>query len=519
MKTYSNRFDPTYTSALKKELSISQLQKTSFPIKPARERDGKVYNRCCRIDFMGLSATSLLDIGCNYIPDNSIPIQFKEVIENVGGLNKDGIFLKVRFLFNYPFSIPLLSLIQAEMTTQRSSTETPAFLRDFRTIAEVDSDTFSSSTTIQNLKNSLEYLQQLMDAPNWANQTANTIRIRFTTIDVNFCLLTINNSLYYDPYLYSKTNRMSKKLSLNSPIVNLTIEKDEDSFKHFEDHFRYIWDLDTTLVCDDATFYKANVPNTLRRLKQPNQVSYDMKAERIKKQRMEQSSIQSTEEEIRNWKFRVRYLLRQYASNTKPVPQVESVFIACSWKEGKDGVYSPNEYAKSLSEWLDNDFGARQPNPYLVTQIIQAPPGGSLTNEIYPHLRDATMGIVILTADIKAENGHHYTKPNVYHELGFLMSQVETNRILILKEDGAHVPSNISDIVHVDFSPQKLALCYRDIADWVHKNCYLVNNQQIINALSFHLDRLKNMIINGTLEQGQGEVAINRISNTIKSIN
>ena len=518
MKLFKNRFDKNYLSSLKKELSLNQLIKTSFHIKHPREKDGKTFEKCCRIDFMGLSATSLLDIGCNYIPDNTIPLQFMEVMNNVDKFNDKGIFLKIRFLFAYPFSTSFLSLVQAETTTQRSSTEEPAFLRDFRTIAEVDEDTFSSSTTTQNLKNSLEHLQQLIDSPKWFNQTANTVRIRFTPADVNVCMLLVNDSLYYDPYLYSKTNRMHKSLTLNSPVALLAREKDDETIQYFEDHFRYIWDLDTTLVCDDATFYIPGTPNTLKKLRKPDQVTYEKKADRIKKQRFEQSHVERTDDEIRGWEFKVHHLLKHYTSTTKPVPSIETVFIACSWHEGKDGRSSPNEYARTLAEWLDYDFGRKLPNPYLLTQILVAPAGGSLTNEIYPHLRDATMGIVILTSDIKSDKGQHYSKPNIYHELGFLMCQIESSRLLVLKEDGAHVPTNISDVVHVDFAAEKLALSYREIIGWVQKNCHLIKNDLIVNAYNSHSARLNEMVIDGSLKQVQAKEAVSKIKSDLANL-
>ncbi len=520
MKLFKNRFDKSYLSNLKKELSIQQLIKSSFHIANPIERDGKVFDKCCRINFMGLTATTLLDIGCNYLPDNTIPLQFQDVMSNVDKLNDSGIFLEINFLFAYPYSASFLSLIQAETTTRRSSTEEPTYLMDFQTAWGVDQDVFSNSATIQNLKNSLGHLQQLMETPKWDTQTVNTVRIRFAPTEISFCMLMLNNFIYYDPYLYSKNKRMNRRLSFYSPVVQLDREKDMETIKYFEDHFRYIWDLDATMVCDDATFYIPDIPNTLKKMKFPNQVSYDKKAEYLRNQRLKQSNLSSSDDEIRNWKFKVHHLLKHYSSDIKPAPSIETVFIACSWHDSKDGRFFPNEYAKLLAEWLDNDFGKKRSAPCLLVQILEAPAGSSLTNEIYPHLRDATMGIVILTADIKSETGQYYSKPNTYHELGFLMSQVEIDRLLVLKEGNTYVPTTIAGVV-LDFSSSlnKLAFCYRDIIVWVRKNCYLANDELIIHALTSHIKRLKNMKISGQLEQAQADKAINRIINTLDNLN
>jgi hypothetical protein len=519
MKIFSSRFDHEYLSFLESELSIEHLLTSSFKIFPHRKRGGKKFDKHCRIDFMGLAATTLLDIGCNFSPNNTVPKQFEKLMKNVKKLNDEGIFVKIRFLFSYPFSMSFLSLIQAETTTYRASIEAPAFLRDFRIIDEIDDETFSSSSTVQNQRNGLEHLQQLIDTYHWDDDDSpNTVRVRFTPIDVNYCMLILNDSIFYDPYLYSKTSRMSKKLALCAPVVSIQKGQDEITFKNFEDHFRYLWDLDTTLVCNDATHYVPGVPNTLRRIKSPNQVTYDHKADRIRELRFEQSKLESTDEEIRSWKFRVRNILHRFSSNTKPAPNIESVFIACSWREGLDGRSSPNEYAKQLASWLENDFGYKRDIPLMTTHILEAAAGGSLANQIYARLREATMAIVILTSDIKGESGIFYSKPNIYHELGYLMRQIDSNRLVIIRENDAHLPTNISDIVHIDLASKKLALCYREIVLWIKDNCFLTNTKSIKYSLEIHNDRLKEMIVDGQLAQVEGDQAINRIIHTLEEM-
>jgi hypothetical protein len=329
----------------------------------------------------------------------------------------------------------------------------------------------------------------------------NTVRVRFTPVDTRFSLLVINHSLFYNPYMFSKDKRLSRRLALRGPVVQVDREKSQTSFHHFEDHFRYLWDLDTTLVCEDATHYQSGRTRSLARVKPPGQVTYDAKGARIAELMAEQSGGHSRDSEIQSWKFRLGHMLRRFSSDTKPTPRIECAFIACSWQVGPDGRARPNEYAQQLFEWLESDFGSRSQNPAMSVHVLEAAFGGSLAAQVYARLREATLAIILLTADIRTEDGTYLTKPNVVHELGYLMSQLDPPRLIVLRQENVNVPSNISDNVYIDLQTEKLALSYRDVVIWLGETCRLVSKSSVMDCLQNHIERLDQLVVNGEVDQ------------------
>lgn len=517
MKLFESRFHHEYQSYLRDKLTIDNLLKSSIVMKSPREFRGKSYKRVCRIDFMGLAATTLLDISGTYNPDKTIPNQFRNIFENLSELNRQGIFVKVRFLYTYPFSSSFMSILQAESSIQRASIEEPSFSRRFRILDEVDEDMFLGSITVRNLKNSLELVQEFIEDYELYEDNPNTVRIRFTPVGVNLCLMMLNNLAFFDPYLFSKDNRHSKKLSLSAPVVMVSMTENSNTFLNLEDHFRYLWDLDTTLVCEDATLYERNKPNSLSRFIPPSQTNYDHKAEKLK-EISSQAGETISEQQVRSWKFKVNHILNRLSFDTKSTPNIESVFVACGWEARDDGTSTPNSYAVQLLEWLEEDFGQASGNPLISVRMVKAISGDSLASQIYAHLEESTLGIVILTKDIESKDGAFYTKPNVYHELGFLMKQLEPGRVVVLRENDVIVPSNISDSVYIGFSASKLILCYREIVLWLNKNCALTNTDVNVEILKKHKKRIEDYILKKQLTQKEGAEARRRIGEDIKEI-
>lgn len=519
MKIFKNRFEQTFQKHLCEKLSLPFLINSSFPVNEPRERSSNSYTNCCRIDYMGLSCTTLLDIASNFLPTNIGQLSFRTLLDNISKLNENKIFVKIRFLFMYPYSTSLFSLIQAESSIQRSAVDSKEFLRDFRTVNEVDEATFFSSTTIRNIRNSLDYLQEIIQHYGFnEDQSPNTIRIRFTPVNVNLSIMIINDSLYYSPYLFAKSQRLSEKLALMAPVVFVKKNNDALCFSHFEDHFRYLWDLDSTMLCEDATLYNMGFPRSLSKIKIPSQVSFDYKASRIDELMVKQGNLSSPENEKQSWKIKVKHILQRYSTDTKPTPSIESLFIACSWEIGRDGKSRPNKYARALSDWLESDFGNKRTIPLMSIHVLEAATGGSLVKQIYSRLREATLSIIIMTKDIESKDGEFYTKSNVYHELGYLMHQLDPVRLVILAEEGVVVPSNINDKVNVNFQNEKLALNYRDIVLWL-KNVSAITSSVIIeNAFCSHKNRLDELIISGKIKQEEGDEGKRRIGEDIKNL-
>jgi hypothetical protein len=518
MKLYKNRFENKYQKYLADQLSFDKLIENAIGIKKPIERAGKEFNRICRFDYIGISGTTFLDIACNFHNDDTVPIKFTELFNRAQILNEKGILIKLRILLMYPYSTSFFSIIQAESSTHRSAVDTPGFLRDFSIVDQVDDATFYSSASIKNQRNCLKYLQELMANPYWQEESINNVSIRFTPVNVNFSMLTINNSIFYSPYILSKTKRLKNELALMAPVVQIDRDSDEESFDQFVDHFRYLWDLDTTMFCKDATSLDTKVSDSLSKIYPPSRVSFDAKASKIDKFIKEQTSETISANEIQNWKLCMQHILLKYSTDTSPSPNIESLFVACSWTIGDDGKSQPNKYAKDLVEWIENDFGPKHTSSVLSVHVLEAASGGSLAQQVYSRLREATLAIVILSKDIQAVDGTYLTKLNVLHELGYLMRQLDTRRLVVLCEDDVTVPTNINDKVFINFQPSKLALCYREIILWLNDVSSLTCFGNISEALAFHRERLRDFVINGELSHNEGEEGGRKIGEDLKNL-
>lgn len=518
MNIYPDRYGDDFQEYLYRELSLECLLQNSHLTPYTRNKGGKEYNKCCRIDYSGLAATTLLDSACLYVNNDKVPNQFEKIFSIAEELNKNDIFVKMRFLFMYPYASSFFSIIQAESSSNRSAVDSPAFLRDFQITDEVDDETFYASASVRNLKHSLVHLQELIKKYNWDNESPNSIRVRFTPIDIKLSLIIINNSLYYSPYLLAKNKRTSDKLSLMAPVLHLDRKSDESTFLQFEDHFRYLWDLDTTMVCEDATAFDINSTKSLSKIRPPSQVIFDAKAKLIQTKINAQSEGIASDEEIRNWKFRLKHILQRFSADTRPTPSKEAVFIACSWEIGKDSKSSPNKYATELSEWLEHDFGNSRNVPLISVHVLEASTGGSLAQQVYARLREATLAIILLTKDIECSKGDYHSKANVLHEMGYLMRQLDSGRLIVLSEKGVIVPSNIRDNVYIEFSSDKLSLCYREVVKWLGGKSSLIPSDIIANALSAHVERMDKMLIEGKLEKNEADKGKKRLTEEISLI-
>jgi len=492
MKIYKNRHDTKYQNVLKERLSIdgpNGLMEKAIKVEVPLVHDNKRYFHCCRFDFVGIAASTFFDSGGEFTKHN-VAEQMELIFKNASILNEKGRFVKMRILFVYPYTSYIFSRIQAESTRNRSSMEEPIYIKKLSIVEQVDEKSFLQSTTYRNLMIALEQLQIWAEENNWNSiSSPNQVVLRFTPINPGMCSLVLNDTVFYEPYIFAKKKRSSKRLSLNIPIVQVEKDKNLEAYKAAEDHFRYLWSLETTLDCDDATYYQRGVPNSLTHLKQPTKINFRVKAKRLAAKQPE-----STKRDVDNWQFLVNHIFSRYCLDTAPTPSSESLFIACSWEKEKDERFVPNKLARDLSNWLDTDLGTKIDQPALSVNIMEAATGDFLTRQLYSKLKEATIALVLLTKDITFKEQAPLTKPNVYHELGYLMRQLEPGRMLVVCEDNVYVPSNINDVVRINFPEGKLILCYREILGWLQRILSFSNNELISNALKNIIPRLDKMV-------------------------
>lgn len=120
--------------------------------------------------------------------------------------------------------------------------------------------------------------------------------------------------------------------------------------------------------------------------------------------------------------------------------------------------------------------------------------------------------------DIGSTTGERFTRLNVYHELGYLMRHLDSQRLQVLCEEGVDISSNIHDLVWASFPTDKLALCYREILDWLAHATTFVPKPTIVQAARQHLKRLDLLVARKWLAVDEAEVAKQRLQNDINRL-
>jgi hypothetical protein len=504
MKIYKNRHDDVFLSRLNECLTIdgeNGILKSAIKIKSPRVFEGKEYTHCCRIDFLGVSATALLDFGGNYC-DNNVSDAFEKLFTNVEEINKENAFVKIRFLFVYPYSVVANGFMQAEITRNRAVINSSIYNRDFNFIEQVDEDLFKSSTFYTTQFRALEDLQVLIDKYGWDDETLNMIEIRFVPMSPELCTYIINDKIFYEPYLLAKEKEASNRLAKVAPVLEVCQERFPEFYAGVEDHFRYLWLLDTTIYAKDGTRYCKNSPRTLSKIKPPSGISFDYKKKHLKKFHLGKSDI-----ELKSWNFQVKHLLKRQCFDPSISPSNETLFITCSWEPDVDNRFKPNNKANKLASWLDEDFGSGLSEQLISVFIMEARAARSLSRQLYARFEEATLAIVVLTKDIEAKDGKFYSRANVYHELGYFMKKLDLSRILILAEKDVVIPSNIHDIVRIEFSSEKQILCYDEILNnWLFQATDNIDKSAKEIAFNKFINRLQESVTKGIIKPDEFEV-------------
>lgn len=498
MKIFSNRFDKKYRKILLERLQFdgqNGLINTAIEeVDPNGSKNEFGIRKICRIELCGIAATTLFDKGGDYNKSN-IPVakQFYYVLDNLKKLNDLGIKLQLRLLFLYPYSESSITRVHAEISEERSTISNPSFSRGFNYASDINPSVFSDSTISKNQTHSLRVLQSylkefgLLDKNN-----INEISIRFALYGLNTCCLFINEVLFFDSYTLAKKDIADNDLVSISPLTmidKMNSQKDREIFMAYEDHFRYLWHLDSTLYYEDATKFDIKKYTGLSSVKMPKEINYQHKAKAISEYPIYSKFSPDEKQNLMNdWKFKMEFYLRKLTINLREVPTKEKLFIACSWVIGDQGQRIPNHYAEDLQRWLKADFEEKA-DPFMFIDYVKSGPGDRLSEKLYHDLEAATLAIVLVTKDIESE-GKSYCRPNIPHELGYLMKNLEgTKRVLIFYEDGVARISNVADTIHGSFNENNFKQSYlNEVLHWldtcgIHLNKTYLDQARIRQSL------------------------------------
>ncbi|MCP3918626.1 MAG: nucleotide-binding protein, partial [bacterium] len=515
---FANRADPRYLKTLKERLDIDGpvgLSSTAVSwAHPAQvTKEDRKFSRSVCIDYFGFTASRLFDRG-NEVSEGCFQA-LRDLAARTAELNQDGVAVRIRLLLGYPYSAASQLRMQAEASRKRCAVDDPTWNRGLDFIEHVDDETFKGSRLFRKLKSTLHSFYEWMNElgeNHVLRQHPNRIDLRLSTVSPMVCGLRVNDQLFCDSYVLGKEKRFEAQCS-NAvlPLVGVNREDAPRAFALFCDHFRYIWECDTTLDAPDAIRVERDGPRVLP----PAEVDYAHKANRI-------SLIQPTPPsatDVANYGRAARRILQGHCPPVRPVVQAELAFIACSWSSREDEPSTPANDARRLQRLLEGYLGEQNGKKARVnTRLIFAPPGKDLGAMIFGALRDSTIGIVVLSPEIsvQTEDGELWlARPNVYHELGYLMAQLGQERTFMFVERRVQAPSNVGGITHIPYSEDKVALAFTDLIVGL-VNCRVLSSSEGLEIGNRHLERLKDMLTEDKITQPDYEWAQNRVNESLR---
>lgn len=474
MKYFLNRQDPSYIEHLIEALDTASLIKSA--VNATTPKNG--LNRCIHIDFCGISGSTLL------IEKKSALVvpAFEQIFNNIETLNKNGVYLKVRFIFPYLYSDFSFSLIAAELTPNRATIKDPKYIPRFNDGIQITTSEYHASSAYINQYAALCHIESLINKNSLKDRdNVNSLQVRFATIPLNLCTLIINEECFSDPYLYSRKSRDITGLANKYPILHLEKGRNEFEFNCVVDDFRYLWNHPQTLYYNDVIDYGQD---GRPKIKEPEKIEFTNKSNRIEDLEKMSGGTLTAKEDIIKFKSLLEQNLRRYTRSFYKEKTQDSIFIACSWEHDEiTNRNEPNKHAKSLQKQLLSDFGNIIKPIVVITEL-----GADVFETIESELENSTLGIIIITKDIESNN-KFYTKPNVYYEFGFLRNLLKS-KVVALVQDGAIAPSNASNKGYNNFN-NNILLEYLKIIIWIAENYRAIPPEMIIRALHDHEKRIK----------------------------
>jgi hypothetical protein len=490
MRLFENRFSEKYIDALAEKMSVGELKKTAISISDPKIYKGKKYENLIKLDYLGIGATVLFDDQTNAC---SVYDEIELILKSIKEINDSGYFVKIRILLEYPFSIAAYSRKLAELTSERAAIQDSQYLRYFNVIYDakkhaleksIDEKSLGKTYFVNSQKKMLERIGLVYDKyiissdyGIW-NDGLNNFSLRFIPFDPLMSCVFANDEVFYSVYLLAKEKRDDYKLKHCSPVINLTSE-DKEIVSAFEDHFRYLWDLGVTMDASDVLDEKKSYSE----IKSPIEVSYNDKAKRIKKYKgIEGDMYCDAQEEL--WRFYMKNVLQYLCAPVHELPKRETLFISstmvkCEYTAAADY----EDGVKWLQDTLESDFTVGDIK-MLDVKLNNIEVGGGLSENLYPVLNKSTIGLVLMSGKMSCIDGKYYAGPNIYHELGYLMGRVKQGGIIVLQEKKektkynlseevkVEVPTNIGNIIRLEFRDSDYYYIYPDIVKIICKKCF-----------------------------------------------
>jgi hypothetical protein len=272
----------------------------------------------------------------------------------------------------------------------------------------------------------------------------NKIEIRFALISTLICGLRVNNLFFYDPYHYGRKRGEETCAFHSTPVVMIDGSNHCVAYEAFCNHFRCIWECDSTLDYPDVV-NQAHGKRNINIIK-PEDLRPSHKIARLK-------ALPARNDEKIDWERRGNQMY-QLVNNLCPivasVNTPERGFLAAAWEPKGGCSTGPCEPALMLEELFQQGFEKVTPKPVRIA-ILRSELGDSLSRSLFGSMDLSTFSIILLTKEIEET----FCKPNVYLELGYLLHKNKKGRTFIVAEDGMSFPTDIRDTTYLRFKRTK----------------------------------------------------------------
>jgi predicted nucleotide-binding protein len=114
---------------------------------------------------------------------------------------------------------------------------------------------------------------------------------------------------------------------------------------------------------------------------------------------------------------------------------------------------------RKVQPFIERDLGLK-----TIELAQEANAGQTIIEKLFANADKCDSAVIVWTGDDHDDKGLPRARENVMHEIGFFQGKYGRGRVILLHEDGANVPTNLSGVVYSPFSKGAIDRCFHLVA-------------------------------------------------------
>ena len=134
-------------------------------------------------------------------------------------------------------------------------------------------------------------------------------------------------------------------------------------------------------------------------------------------------------------------------------------------------IFLVHGHGLEIRNYFDQRLKRMGYNPIILDREIET--GTTVLEKFMSYANKSSKAIIFMTADdkiIKDKNVYSQARPNVFIELGYFLGIMDKRDIIIVKQEGATIPSDIGGVVYEPYSNNKEKELFERIIKALHIN-------------------------------------------------